>query len=71
MQTACVSCNYIAIYLPSVDTCTFRNRLRQLADFKQVMEEKCGYSHERAQSTDRDGLVALSQLLIASNLGRF
>lgn len=61
MQNACVSCNYITIYLLSVDTCTFRNRLRQLSDFKQVMEKTCGYSHELERIIDIGGLVASSQ----------
>lgn len=44
----CVRCNYIAIYLLSVDTRTFESRLRQLSDFKQVTEQIDNYCHEVA-----------------------
>lgn len=71
MHNTCATCNYVTIYLLSVDTCTFRNRLRQLDGFRQVMKETSyGYTRELTQSMDIDGLVTLSQFLIASNQGR-
>lgn len=61
MQNVCVSFNYIAIYIFSVDTRTFRNRMRQLAGAKLAMEEMSyGYSYKHAPSIDTDELLALS-----------
>lgn len=63
MENECVSFNYIGIYIFSVDSCTFRNRLRQLAGVKLAMEEMSyGYSCKPARSIDIDGLLALSFL---------
>lgn len=39
MENEYVSFNYIGIYIFSAHSCTFRNRLRQLAGVKVDMEE--------------------------------